>query len=119
MYPVFDRTLPARLPPCVQHVSRETHTQETWRWCCGLLHHLANVPIPMHTFVDVVCLQVERTYNAIVLKVPAGPRGIVETKIGRSSKDRKRMMALPVHASRSQRSPSNNATTALLSCLVS
>mmetsp|Transcript_670 Transcript_670/g.1947 ORF Transcript_670/g.1947 Transcript_670/m.1947 type:complete len:477 (+) Transcript_670:107-1537(+) len=43
---------------------------------------------------------VERTYHGIVLREPIGRRGIVEARIARDPKDRKRMTALPVHDSR-------------------
>ncbi len=44
--------------------------------------------------------QVERTYHAIVLREPVGARGIVDSRIARDPRDRKRMAALPVHDSR-------------------
>ena len=52
------------------------------------------------SFYRFAYLQVERTYQSIVLRVPIGPKGIVETKIGRSSRDRKKMTALPLHTNR-------------------
>ena len=42
----------------------------------------------------------ERTYHAIVLREPVGERGIVESRIARDPRDRKKMAALPVHDSR-------------------
>ncbi len=44
--------------------------------------------------------QVERTYHAIVLRAPVGPRGIVESRIARDPRDRKKMAALPIHDTR-------------------
>jgi 23S rRNA-/tRNA-specific pseudouridylate synthase len=49
--------------------------------------------------------QVERTYHAICLRQPIGSRGIVESKIARDPKDRKKMAAMPLHVSRSDIDP--------------
>ena len=62
----------------------------------------------------------ERTYWSIVVKLPAGPKGIVETKIARHPKDRKRMAPMPVHFTKSVPDSSSSAILpALIACSLS